>query len=111
MNNIASSALNGLRVESYRLGNAANNVANLNTPGFHARRVVQSEGPGDTITLSTTTAPPDQNSGNSGPDAASDVDLVTESVDLLTAKNGFAMNTKVLKAANEMTKSLLDIMA
>ncbi len=39
------------------------------------------------------------------------VDLSTETVNLLQAKNDFAANAKVVSAEDRMTKSVLDIVA
>lgn len=38
------------------------------------------------------------------------VDLSTEMVALLQAKNNFAANTKVIQAADQMTQSLLNVL-
>jgi flagellar hook-associated protein FlgK len=40
-----------------------------------------------------------------------DVDLATEMVNVLEAKHDFAANAKLVKAVDQMTKSVLDILA
>ena len=44
------------------------------------------------------------------PSAVDSVDLSTSMVALLESRNNFAANTKVLKIADEMQKSLLDVL-
>lgn len=42
---------------------------------------------------------------------AEDVDITTEMVNVLNARNDFKANTKVVETARDMSKSLLDILA
>ncbi len=41
---------------------------------------------------------------------AEDVDITSEMVNVLNAKNDFKANTKVVEAARDMSKALLDIL-
>lgn len=41
---------------------------------------------------------------------AEDVDVTSEMVNILNAKNDFKANTKVVEAARDMSKALLDIL-
>jgi hypothetical protein len=45
------------------------------------------------------------------PDAQNSVDLSDEMVALLSSRNDFEANTKVVKTFDEMTKTLLNILA
>jgi flagellar hook protein FlgE len=52
------------------------------------------------------------NSGTPGPaPATSDVDLVAEQVEMITARTAFAANLSVLKTADEMERTMLDMKA
>ena len=88
-----SSSLGGMRSEMDRINKIANNVANANTPGYRATGV----GEGNTV------------EGDSS--ELSNVDLAEQFVGLISAKTGFAANVKVLKIEEELSNSLLDIIA
>lgn len=42
---------------------------------------------------------------------AGDVDITSEMVNVIEARNNFKANTKVVEAARDMSKALLDILA
>ena len=96
ISNIASSALQAFSTSQQI---TANNVANLNTDGFKASRATfqeNSRAGGVTASVSST--------GDS-------VDISREAVNLISNTHGFKANLNVLKAADEMTKQLLNIKA
>ena len=95
------------------LGVTARNLANLNTDGFKASRqtdseVSDSEGVRAKITTPQTPGPivamPERRE-------LSNTDLAQEQVNLLTARRAYQANIKSLQAADEMTKSTLNIIA
>ena len=91
---IASSALAaiGKRQES-----TAQNIANFNAEGASPTRVTFEENPKGGVTASSTKVD-------------DKVDITREAVDLVANAAAFTANIKVLKTANQMNKSLLDIM-
>ena len=98
------SALSGIQAASYRLDNAAHNIANLNTPGFQAGVPIQTSGPEGvqiTFSKSASTANPE----------TSNVDLPAQIVDLITAQRGIEANIVSIRTQDEATRSLLNILA
>lgn len=95
VNSISTSALDAY---SSKLNVTANNVANTNTDNFQASRVTmqQNKDGGVSATVQQTN---DQ------------VDISREAVDMLSTVNGYKANLQVLKAGNEMSQSLLDIIS
>jgi flagellar basal body rod protein FlgB len=75
----------------------ANNVANINTPGFKASSVVMEEKREGGVTASVTR----------GED---NVEISKEAVDMLDTANGYGANLKALQVAERMTKDILDVM-
>ena len=103
MNSI-STALSGIQAASARLDNAANNIANLNTPGFSAREPVQSSsGAGVDVSFSSTS--PSLNT------QTSNVDVPAQVVEVLTDKHSVEAASAVIRTQDSLTKSLLDIVA
>jgi flagellar hook protein FlgE len=95
-----SNALAGMQDATLRLDVAANNVANVSTPGFRPSRVdAGSVRPGD--------APPVL-PGVPGDEQPSGVDLGEEVVTTVTAPIAYAANARVVSAARELDKSLFD---
>ena len=74
----------------------ADNMANLNTPGFKASSVVMQENRGGGVNAGVT----------QGTDS---VDISKETTDMLASADGYKANLKAGKVADEMTKELLDI--
>jgi flagellar hook protein FlgE len=98
------SALSGIQAASSRLEIAAGNIANLYTPGFQARIPVQSSGPtGVEVSISTSSAPANP--------AASNVDLPTQIVELITAQRTVEANIAAIRTQDDVTRSLLDVLA
>ncbi|HLK58967.1 MAG TPA: flagellar basal body protein [Chthonomonadaceae bacterium] len=97
-----TTALSGFQAASDRLDNAANNIANLNTPGYQAQEPNQISTPsGVQVSFSTSTTPSNPETSN--------VDLTTQAVEVMMSQFSFASNAAVIRAQDEMTGSLLDI--
>jgi flagellar basal body rod protein FlgG len=96
MGSISSIALSGMNAAQATLNTTANNIANLNTPGFKRQEVVQSARSGGGVSTSVSTA---QTEGS-----ALETDIVTQ----LQAKNAFMANLAVFKTSNAMAGALLD---
>jgi flagellar hook-associated protein FlgK len=91
-----SSAQSGLAAAQTQFNVSANNIANLNTPGFSPSRVDSyTDSSGGVQTTTQTVAGP--------------TDLATEAVNMDNAKNLYDANAMVIKVANKMVGSLLDI--
>jgi len=99
MNVISSIALSGMNAAQTRLQASAHNIANLDTPGFKRQEVSQS-----TVTEGGTLAQVSDSAGSS-------VELETDMVQQLQAKNSYLANLSVFKANNAMLGTLLDIKA
>ena len=113
MNSVSSIALSAMSFASTRLARSAHNVANVNTNGFEASRAVAREVPNGGVAQavqSTYTA-----SGGFARGAeevlGSSTDLVSETVEQLSAVHQFKAAIKLLETDQEMMKSVLDIRA
>ena len=97
---ISSIAVSGMHAAQTRLQANAHNVANLATPDFHRRQVVQEAvAPGHGVSAVVMRS--------STPGADLEADLVAQ----LQAKNAFLANLSVFKAADRMAGTLLDTTA
>jgi flagellar hook protein FlgE len=96
---ISSSALSALRAFGTGLDVTANNIANMNTPGFKPTSAVMNEDPngGVKVTLSRS--------------QVAEVDLAKEMTDMMIEKLGVQANIKSLQTADQTLKSLIDIKA
>ncbi len=134
MSPVSAIALSGMKAATLRFAAAASNIANARSngplpgagaaagypPAYHPLRVVQMPAngggtlariesyPTDIITTYDPHAP---YADDEGMVAAPDVDLVEETLQLITASNGFAANLVVLRIDAEMSARLLDIKA
>lgn len=96
---IMATALSGWSTENKRVAVAANNVANANTEGFVPSRVdgvERPEGGVDGVVRPSGTA-------------VTGTDLAEEMVTLRIAENSAKADLIVMKTADRMTESLLDI--
>lgn len=103
-------ALSGMQAAQTQLLVGADNIANLDTAGFKSSRVNLAEAPGggvEVVGIERNTAP-----GPLGPDGqqGSNVDLASEMVGLSQARTLYAANALVVRTADQMTGTLLDIM-
>lgn len=92
---------------SARIARSAHNVANVNTPGFHASQVE--------AVAPTETRPPDPKSmmtgAYHGEVGVSSTDLALESVQQINAVHAFKANLEMLRVDDERTRRLLDLKA
>ena len=88
-----STSLQAIQNEQRKVSVIANNIANINTPGFRT--------PGSEPTIAES---PDEQ-------AVSNVDLSEEFIKLIQAKQGVEANVKVVQIEKDLEKSVLDILA
>jgi flagellar basal body rod protein FlgG len=98
-----SNALGGMHGAGLRLDVAADNVANVTTPGFRPSRA-----DGGVVRLGE--APPAV-PGVPDEEQPSGVDLVAETATLVTAPITYAANARLVRAARERDESLFDALA
>ena len=112
LNGILTS-LSGMLNVIRRTNITANNIANTATPGFKALRAGNAEVEGGgvrigAITQDQTPGPPLLDPAPGGPTEGSNVDLTTESVNLLMNRRQFEANINALRAQDEALGDLLD---
>ena len=113
MNSVSSIALSAMSHASARLTRSAHNVANVNTDGFEASRTVAREAPNGGVSSAVQPAYASAPSYGRGAEEVlgSSTDLVSETVEQISALHQFKASVALLKTDQEMTKSLLDIRA
>ena len=136
MSSISTIALSGMNAAARRLEVSASNVANVGSTGalpnadgtvpagaptaYAPLELVQTASAGGGTQTSVTTAKPSTVAvsdpqapfaNESGLVAAPNVDLAQEMISQLVAKYSFAANARVMKANDDMAKSLLDMRA
>lgn len=99
MGPVSSNALSGMQVAQLRIGAAAHNVANAATAGYQRLRVDAQATPGG---VSATV--------RREPESAPGL-YVEDAVEVLAAKQAFMANVAVLRTADRMIGSLLDVLA
>ena len=110
-----NTALSAISAFGKKFNVSANNVANLNTNDFKRSQVTLTEqeagGVGAKVeTDDTPGAPVPEFLGEKGTDL-SNVEFEHEVVDQIIAQRGMEANLKTLKTADQMTKSVIDILA
>ena len=105
-------ALSGLRAASIRQDVSAHNVANVNTDGFKASRVVQSEAPAgggtEVSDIRPTGAPAVFYMQQGEVTEGSNVDLAKEITGQIGALRSFQASLATLRSSDEITGDLLD---
>ncbi|EGB13252.1 protein of unknown function DUF1078 domain protein [Pseudodesulfovibrio mercurii] len=90
---------------------SANNIANMNTDGFRAGAVSLESGPGgqgvEVASITESTAPGAFINGVE----TSNTDVGREMVDMIVTSRAFEANTTFIRASEEMTGHLLDMIA
>ena len=103
-NSILSTAVSGLNANSRRVQTVANNIANINTPGFRSQSVETStiisgsniaSGSGVQVQILTSENP---------------VNLTLEISRLIQAEAAYKSNAKVLQTADELNKETLNLL-
>jgi flagellar basal-body rod protein FlgC len=108
MINALSTALSGMNAAQSELNATAHNIANAETPGFKAVRVDRVSLSGGGVATRGSVDPaagPVDGDGREG----SNVDLATESVNLVRAQALYTANAVVVKTADRMLGTLLDV--
>lgn len=108
MLSVQSIVTSGMRAQSTRLAVSAHDVANVSTDGHEAQRTVL-EGRADggvTASVESEGAPVARDGAGV---MLSTTSLSTEAVEQISAQRAFEANVAVLRAADDMDRSLLDI--
>jgi flagellar basal-body rod protein FlgC len=136
MSSISTIALSGMNAAARRLEVSASNVANVSSTGalpdaggtvpagaptaYAPLELVQTASAGGGTQTSVTTAKPSTVAtfdpqapfaNQDGLVAAPNVDLAQEMISQLVAKYSFAANAKVMKADDDMSRTLIDMKA
>ena len=98
-----SSGLNGLHANETRVAVASQNLANVATPGFKAYRTDGTDVISGADASAKAPSAPLQ-SGAPEMSNMSNVDVPTETVNLMIGLNGFKASAKVIEVSNEMLK-------
>ena len=110
-------SISGLQAYGVRMQNNANNVANMNTPGFKKGRVLLSEekpqGVRARFERVETAGPQVMEESGQGMqmDRQSNVDLTREFPEMITNQHALLANIRSLQAVDEMEESVLDMKA
>ena len=90
---------------------SANNIANMNTDGFKASSVSLESGPGgqgvEVASINESTTPGSMVDGVE----TSNTDIGREMVDMITTSRAFEANTTFIRAEEEMTGHILNMIA
>jgi flagellar hook protein FlgE len=101
MASLSSIGSSGLQAAQLRLDASANNVANMNTPGYRRQAVAQ-QAVADSAGVRATVQRQQQADG---------VALEKEAVEQMSATYAFKANLQTIKTQDEMMGSLLDVKA
>ncbi len=135
--NALNSPLSGLMANQYRQDVTANNVANVNTPGFQPQatpaapareaagsaayindigrgasaRPAAAYGPQRPAPVQASAAPTamTQTAETTAAPQMSNVDMITETANRMNAQNAYGANIPAAQAANAMTQTLMDM--
>ena len=100
-----STALSGVQTSQLRTDIAANDVANMNTPGYAESSPLQTDmQPAGTRVASIRKTPNDSVT-------LSNTDLATEMVELNNNKNTLSANRAVIKTQDRMAGEVIDLLA
>ncbi|RJP23951.1 MAG: hypothetical protein C4527_19585 [Candidatus Omnitrophota bacterium] len=112
MIDILSTALSGLNASRNRALTAANNLSNLHTSGFQSQRAHTASGPGGNLASTTgASVPGERNVVQNGSREGSNVDIAQEAIGLLQEEKITKANAAVVKTADQMQKTTIDLMA
>lgn len=110
-----AASLSALQAYGTRMAGTGNNIANMNTEGFKKGRVLLSDQQPQGVRARhekvNTPGPQvmEQTSNGTEMIEQSNVDLSEELPEMMLNQHAFSANLKTLQAADEMTRSLLDI--
>ncbi|MBS0244318.1 MAG: flagellar basal body rod protein [Proteobacteria bacterium] len=88
-------AASGMHAADVRMGAAAGNIANVNTPGYQPQSATQSTAPGGGVQSKIANAAPGYK-----------VDLGTEIMNFMSAANAYKANAMVVRVSSKMVESL-----
>ena len=108
MNSVSSIALSAMRVATASLAQSAQNVANVNTPGYEPDSVEAVDQAGGGVT-SALRAPAPTFDRSQDEVLGSNTDMISETVTQLGASQQFKASIALLKTDQDMTQSLLDL--
>lgn len=99
-----TTAVSGLNANAERVGVAATNIANVSTKGYQPREVAtQSLERGGVQVVSRPL-----NAPNVNPEAFSGTDIGQEFATLIQAESAYSANLKIIEAAENMARSLVN---
>ncbi|WP_145107828.1 flagellar basal body rod protein FlgC [Cereibacter sediminicola] len=116
-----SLSASGMRSQALRLRHVSENIANVDTPGFH-RKTVSFQSEPDSGLVSTGPVRLDQSglqkmydpghpmADDTGYYDGSNVDLVVEIADAREAQRSYEANLRMFDQARQMTQSLFDLL-
>jgi flagellar hook-associated protein FlgK len=102
LSGVMNVAMSGMLASTNRLSATAQNVANMDTPGYRRMNASSSATEGGGVTTSVT-----ESDGAEG--SASDVDLGTEMLDMMEAETSFMANASVFETGADMWDVLMTI--
>ena len=103
MSSILSIAVSGLNAAAARVANAATNIVNASSTNFTPQDIISISNSVDGVT--TETQPQPSTPGDTG----NGVDIASELVNTIAATNDYAASAAVVKVAQKLDNSLLDI--
>jgi flagellar hook-associated protein FlgK len=102
LSGVMNVAMSGMLASTNRLSATAQNVANMDTPGYRRMNASSSATEGGGVTTSVT-----ESDGAEG--SASDVDIGTEMLDMMEAETSFKANASVFETGADMWDVLMTI--
>jgi len=110
INGIFSTSLSGFNAAGAIINTAASNIANLDTNGYKSRRANLTNAPDNAgVQVVSITADPMPIGTDDQGEELSNVDLPTDIVNLKLGDILYNANAAVLRVADQMTGTLLDI--
>ena len=100
-----NASISGIKTSFTRQDITANDVANINTPGYEQSTPVQSELKTGGTEISSIIKTPNPSK------EMSNTDLAEETVEQIRNKNTLSANVKVMKVQDEMLKNTIDLIA
>jgi flagellar hook protein FlgE len=97
LSGIMNIAMSGMLASTNRLGATAQNVANMDTPGYRRMNASSSTADGGGVITTVTEG------------GSSDVDLGTEMLDMMEAETSYKANASVFEAGADMWDVLMTI--
>ncbi len=98
-----NTALSGMQTWQLRQDISANDIANINTPGYSQKIPVQTTNSMGNPQISAISSEPNESN------ETSNTDLATEMVEQKMSVTGYGADAKIIKVQDDMTKSLLNI--